>query len=103
MTWDFTGFITSDWGATHSTVASANNGLDMEMPGSDFYGTALTNAVSSGQVSQATIDDHVRRILTSMFKPGLFDHAQTGTTGAVVTSTAHNTTAKQVALEGRCC
>src|SRR4051812_39565853 len=52
----FTGFITSDWGATHSTVASANNGLDMEMPGKDYYGTALTNAVSSGQVSQATID-----------------------------------------------
>ncbi|MEE4541297.1 glycoside hydrolase family 3 C-terminal domain-containing protein [Streptomyces sp. V4-01] len=96
----FTGFITSDWGATHSTVASANNGLDMEMPGSDYYGTALTNAVNSGQVSQATIDDHVRRILTSMFKAGLFDHAQTGTTGSVVTSSAHNATAKQVAQEG---
>ncbi|WP_329171415.1 glycoside hydrolase family 3 C-terminal domain-containing protein [Streptomyces sp. NBC_01477] len=96
----FTGFITSDWGATHSTVASANNGLDMEMPGSDYYGAALTTAVGNGQVSQATIDDHVRRILTSMFKAGLFDHAQTGTTGSVVTSTAHNTTAKQVAQEG---
>ncbi len=96
----FTGFVTSDWGATHSTVASANNGLDMEMPGSDFYGTALTTAVGNGQVSQATIDDHVRRILTSMFKAGLFDHAQTGTTTSVVTSTAHNATAKQVALEG---
>jgi hypothetical protein len=34
----FQGFVTSDWGGTHSTVASANNGLDMEMNGSDFYG-----------------------------------------------------------------
>ena len=27
----FDGFVMSDWGATHSTVASANAGLDMEM------------------------------------------------------------------------
>ncbi len=98
--WGFTGFITSDWGATHSTVNSANNGLDMEMPGSDYYGTALTNAVNAGQVSQATIDDHVRRILVSMFKAGLFDHANTGSTGAVVTSAAHTAVSKQVAQEG---
>ena len=29
----FPGFVTSDWGATHSTVAAANAGLDQEMPG----------------------------------------------------------------------
>jgi beta-glucosidase len=96
----FQGFITSDWGATHSTVNSANNGLDMEMPGSGFYGTALTNAVNSGQVSQATLNDHVHRILQAMFKQGLFDRAQTGNTGATVTSAAHNAVAKQVAQEG---
>ena len=27
----FTGFVVSDWGGTHSTVASAKAGLDMEM------------------------------------------------------------------------
>ncbi|MFE9425899.1 glycoside hydrolase family 3 C-terminal domain-containing protein [Kitasatospora sp. NPDC006697] len=96
----FTGFITSDWGATHSTVASANNGLDMEMPGSDYYGSALTTAVANGQVSQATVDDHTRRILVSMFRRGLFDHPQTGTTSAVVTSAAHTALATQVAEEG---
>jgi beta-glucosidase len=96
----FTGFITSDWGATHSTVASANNGLDMEMPGKDYYGTALTNAVSSGQVSQATIDDHVRRILVSMFRQGLFDNANNGSLNAVVTSPAHASVSQQVAEEG---
>jgi beta-glucosidase len=96
----FDGFITSDWGATHSTVASANNGLDMEMPGADYYGTALTNAVNAGQVSQATIDDHVRRVLTPMFRRGLFDHAQTGSMAAVVTSAAHTAVARQVAADG---
>ncbi|MET9222649.1 glycoside hydrolase family 3 C-terminal domain-containing protein [Streptomyces sp. NPDC003300] len=96
----FTGFITSDWGGTHSTVASANNGLDMEMPGKDYYGTALTNAVNNGQVSQATIDDHVRRILLSMFRQGLFDNPNNGSTNAVVTSPAHAAISQQVAEEG---
>jgi beta-glucosidase len=96
----FTGFITSDWGATHSTVASANNGLDMEMPGSDYYGTALTNAVNSGQVSQATLNDHVRRILVSMFRQGLFDNPNTGSLNAVVNTPAHAATSQQVAEEG---
>ena len=96
----FTGFITSDWGATHSTVNSANNGLDMEMPGSSFYGSALINAVNSGQVSQATLNDHVHRILQAMFKQGLFDKPQTGNTGATVTTTAHVNTSRQAAEEG---
>jgi beta-glucosidase len=98
--WGFGGFITSDWGATHSTVASANNGLDMEMPDSNYFGSALTTAVANGQVSQATIDDHVRRILTSMFKAGLFDHAQTGTMANPVTSAAHTALTRQVAADG---
>ena len=46
----FTGFVTSDWGATHSTAASANAGLDMDMPGNDgYYGSALASAISSGR------------------------------------------------------
>ncbi|MYS19049.1 beta-glucosidase, partial [Streptomyces sp. DvalAA-14] len=96
----FTGFVTSDWGGTHSTVASANAGLDQEMNGQDFYGTALTNAVNSGQVSIATLDGHVRRILTSMFASGLFDTTQTGTITAPVSTAAHQATARQVAEEG---
>ncbi|MBM9508114.1 glycoside hydrolase family 3 C-terminal domain-containing protein [Actinacidiphila acididurans] len=96
----FTGFVTSDWGGTHSTVASANNGLDQEMNGSDFYGTALTDAVSSGQVPQAVLDGHVRRILTAMFAAGLFDTTQTGTITTPVSTDAHKATARQVAEEG---
>ncbi|WP_329129896.1 glycoside hydrolase family 3 C-terminal domain-containing protein [Streptomyces sp. NBC_01476] len=96
----FTGFVTSDWGGTHSTVASANAGLDQEMNGSDFYGTALTNAVNSGQVSIANLNGHVRRILVSMFASGLFDTTQTGTITTPVSTAAHQTTARQVAEEG---
>ena len=35
--WGFQGIVMSDWGAVHSTVATANGGLDLEMPNSDFW------------------------------------------------------------------
>jgi beta-glucosidase len=75
----FPGFVMSDWGANHSTVAAANSGMDMEMPGGvsntpEYYGPALQTAVQSGQVSMATLNDMVRRILYTMFRLGLFDH-----------------------------
>ena len=47
----------------HSTVPSANAGLDIEMPAAQYYGPPLGDAVAAGQVSQAVIDDAVRRIL----------------------------------------
>jgi len=96
----FTGFVGSDFGGTHSTVNAANNGLDQEMTGSTFFGDPLIAAVNAGQVSQATIDDHVRQILTAMFAQGLFDNPQTGTMGATVTSAAHQAVATQTAEEG---
>jgi beta-glucosidase len=96
----FPGFVTSDWGATHSTVASANSGLDQEMPGGDFFGSALQTALSNGQVSTATLNGMVGRILTEMFAFGLFDNTPHGSTGATVTSAAHQTTARQIAEQG---
>src|SRR5580658_8431886 len=97
----YTGFVTSDWGATHSTVASANAGLDMDMPGSDgFYGTALVNAVNSGSVSTATINSAVSDILTQMFAFGEFDKAPSGSPSAVATSAAHQSNATALAEEG---
>jgi beta-glucosidase len=96
----FPGFVTSDWGATHSTAASANAGMDQEMPGGDFFGSSLSTAVNNGQVSQTTLNNMVSRILTEMFAFGLFDNPHSGNTGATVTSTAHKTAARQIAAEG---
>ncbi|MFC0543075.1 glycoside hydrolase family 3 C-terminal domain-containing protein [Kutzneria chonburiensis] len=96
----FPGFVTSDWGATHSTVASANAGMDQEMPGGDFFGSALQTAVQNGQVTAATLNSMVSRILTEMFAFGLFDNPHAGNTGATVTSAAHKTAARQIAAEG---
>ncbi|MGD0445710.1 MAG: glycoside hydrolase family 3 C-terminal domain-containing protein [Edaphobacter sp.] len=71
----FKGWVLSDWGGTHSTVKSALNGLDQEMPGDDNYFNApLKKAVEDGQVPMARLDDMVHRILRSMFAAGVIDN-----------------------------
>jgi beta-glucosidase len=72
----FDGFVVSDWGGTHSTVASANAGLDMEMnvsPGT-YFAAPLKSAVASGQVPMSRLNDMVTRIVRTMFRVGVFDH-----------------------------
>ena len=71
--WAFKGFVISDWGGTHSTVQASAAGLDNEQPMDDFYGEKLKQAVQAGTVPMAQLDDHVHRILRSMFQAGLFD------------------------------
>src|SRR5438270_7274886 len=70
----FTGWVMSDYGATHSTVEAANAGLDQEMPAATFFGDRLVEAIERGQVSMATLEDKVLRILRTMFALGLFEH-----------------------------
>jgi len=72
-TFGFKGWVLSDWGATHSTVKAALNGLDQEMPGSTYFGEALKKAIQAGQVPEARLNDMVRRILRSMFAVGVID------------------------------
>jgi beta-glucosidase len=71
--WNFKGFIISDWGATHSAAKASAAGLDHEQPGEFFYGETLKKAVQSKQVPMDEIDDHVHRILRSMFATGVID------------------------------
>jgi beta-glucosidase len=71
---DFKGFVLSDWEGTHSTVHAALAGLDMEQPGSDYFGSALKQAVQSGAVPASRLDDMVGRILYSLFASGVVDH-----------------------------
>lgn len=71
--WKYPGFVLSDWGATHSTAQSSQAGLDHEEPGWMFYGDELKKAVEAGTVPQSEIDDHVHRILRSMFATGVID------------------------------
>ncbi|HEY3716491.1 MAG TPA: glycoside hydrolase family 3 C-terminal domain-containing protein [Jatrophihabitantaceae bacterium] len=75
--WGFDGFVQSDFGATHSTVASAQAGMDLEMPTGPFYGDAMKRAVENGQISVQTIDTLLIRRFTTMIRFGLFDRPLT--------------------------
>jgi beta-glucosidase len=73
--WKFTGLAMSDWGAVHSSIPTAKGGLDLEMPTGEYLNNkTLDDAVKNGIVSEQTINDKVRRILTVIFKLGLFEH-----------------------------
>jgi beta-glucosidase len=70
--WGFQGFVTSDFGATHTTVAAANAGLDLEMPTGVHFGSELQSAVTDGQVTQSVVNDHLIRRFNTMMRLGVF-------------------------------
>jgi len=72
--WDYKGFVVSDWGGTHSTIKASAAGLDNEEPLDLYYGEAFKAAVESGKISMAELDTHVRRILRSEFLSGIIDY-----------------------------
>jgi len=93
--WGFQGIMMSDWVATYDAVAAANGGLDLEMPSGKLMNrTTLLPAVRSGKVSEATIDDKVRRILRTAIQFGWMDRDQTDTSIPRL-----NADGRQVALE----
>jgi beta-glucosidase len=71
--WKFPGFVVSDWGGTHSTAKASAAGLDHEEPAEIFYGEPMKKAVESGKVPMAELDEHVHRIVRSMFASGVID------------------------------
>ena len=97
--WGFNGFIVSDWGATHSVVGCALNGLDLEMPGpGEFFGPKLLEAVRAGEVNEEIINDKVRRLLRVMFWAGLFDPADKSLKAEMATP-AHAALARRLSEE----
>ncbi|ELX13251.1 thermostable beta-glucosidase B [Janthinobacterium sp. HH01] len=100
--WGYKGYVMSDWGAVHSTVASANSGLDQEsaweFDKSQYFGPALEEAVANGHVPQARLDDMVFRILRTMFEKGVVDHPVAE--GGVIDYAAHGLVSRTDAEEG---
>ena len=74
--WKFPGFVLSDWHATHSLEKASAAGLDQEQSGSIFYGKRYKAAVQSGSIPVSELDEHVHRILRSMFAAGVIDYPQ---------------------------
>ncbi len=87
--WKHDGFIVSDWGAIEqlknqglaatkkeAAMRALNAGLEMDMM-SHAYDRHLAELVAEGKVSEATIDDAVRRVLRVKMRLGLFDNPYT--------------------------
>src|SRR4051794_23524361 len=56
--WGFDGFVVSDWFANHSTVQSANAGLDLEMPGGNtIFGQPAPVPESFGAALKAAVQN----------------------------------------------
>ena len=70
--WGFQGFITSDFGATHSTVRSAVSGLDLELPAGTYYGSPMRKAVESGALPVGVINRMLVRRFATMMEFGWF-------------------------------
>ncbi len=69
--WGFPGVIMSDWISTYDGVGAANGGLDLEMPSGEHMNRAtLLPAIQAGTVTEATIDDKVRRVLRTALRFG---------------------------------
>lgn len=93
--WGFEGLVVSDWGAVHDLVASLKAGLDLEMPGPRPRHTkAVVEAVRSGILDEAVLDEAVRRILGIVFK------AAETPKGGTFDIAAQHAPARRIAAEG---
>ncbi|BCW06214.1 glycoside hydrolase family 3 C-terminal domain-containing protein [Arthrobacter sp. NtRootA1] len=71
--WGFDGVVISDWTAVRS-IDSAKASQDLVMPGPDGpWGEALVAAVRAGDVSEATVDRKVLRILQLAARVGALE------------------------------
>ncbi len=95
--WGYPGFVTSDYGALHSTTGGALAGLDQEQPFNTFFGTPLEDAVNNGTIPHAVLNTMVQRIFTEMFRFNLFNNPPTGTPTTTVTTPAHQAVGTDVA------
>lgn len=68
--WGWDGLVMSDWGGTNSVAAALKAGLDLEMPGPPRLrkGEDMLEAVQKGQVSEKTIDDRARSVISWALK-----------------------------------
>ncbi|KAF7597152.1 hypothetical protein BBP40_009490 [Aspergillus hancockii] len=74
----FQGYVMSDWGGTHSGLASIESGLDMNMPGGlgmygqtyhvgSYFGGNITIAVNNASLPVSRLDDMIVRIMTPYY------------------------------------
>ena len=77
--WGFDGFVVTDWFGVTGTAASAEAGVDLEMPGPGrAFGPALAAAVRAGEVDEKLVDAQVTRLLSVFERIGRARRRRTG-------------------------
>ena len=83
--WGFDGVMVTDWGSAHDTDEAARNGLDLEMGTwtngltwgissayNDYYlAQPFLDKIRKGELSEALLDEKVRRILRLYYRTGM--------------------------------
>jgi beta-glucosidase len=97
--WGYKGIVLADYGASKDTAGDMNNGLDF-IPDEGqvdfaYQPLLLQAALVTGQVSRATLDAHVRRILRTLFAFGVFDRPGYANSDAQINAAADQRTAEQ--------
>ncbi|CAK3845235.1 glycoside hydrolase family 3 [Lecanosticta acicola] len=68
---NFQGFVVSDWAGQHSGLPSAQSGLDMAMPTSQYWDDdALAKAVNDGSLNKTRLVDMATRIVATWYYSG---------------------------------
>jgi len=96
--WGFQGFIQSDYNAIVHGLPAAQAGADLDMMGYQMNSSVLKPHLDSGELSAATIDEKVRRILKQIYLYK-FD-SKTPSTVHNMNSSTSNKTALNTAREG---
>lgn len=108
--WGFDGVMITDWGSAHDTDEAARNGLDLEMGTwtngltwgissayNDYYlAQPFWDKIRKGELSEALLDEKVRRILRLYYRTGMDRNRPYGRFKAP----EHYEVAKTVAEEG---
>ncbi|MDP4209145.1 MAG: glycoside hydrolase family 3 C-terminal domain-containing protein [Bacteroidota bacterium] len=98
--WGFKGPVMSDWSCTYSTAKAANAGLDMEMGSyKHFRRDSIQVALDKKQLTEARLNDMVKRIFYPAIELGFFDRPQKDSAIPAFNKSA-NEIAKKVAEEG---
>lgn len=88
----YQGVVLTDWGACVHKVTAHKNGLDLET-GSWERAQEMLDAVKTGKITEAEIDEHVLRVLE------LIDKVQSGRKGIKVDWERHHKVAQKSAAE----
>jgi len=95
--WGFGGMVLADYGAAHDAGPSLRGGLDFEpWPGMAYGPLQVRLALTTGQGTDAQVDEHVRRYLRTLFAFGVFDRDAYADDDARIAKAAHAQTAQGI-------